>query len=327
MKRSYKDFRRLLWIGSVGLLSMGGCRKSNSFPGESGKTVYVAGSNGTHPILWRNGLPQILSSSTGDATQVIASGADIYVAGVVKVNASFLAFPNGEYAYWKNGKEVAFGGDMNIVDGLASMALVGNQLYFCAGSVWANGSPITLPDQGYYVWSVFSTGADLYAVGIDRAGNSVYWKNGQIHPIAAADSATSIGNLGSIYVSGADVYVLGQDSLGFASYWKNGVLNELHSTHANAYISNIRSICVNGNDVYIAGSYFTTGLPMPAYWKNGVEQDLPVGNQSTGEAAGICVVDSDVFVAGSTSGGAVYWKNGVESILSSVGYANSILVH
>jgi hypothetical protein len=57
-----------------------------------------------------------------------------------------------------------------------------------------------------------------------------------------------------------------------------------------------------------------------------VEHDLPLNGASIGNTTSIFLSGSDVYVAGSTTAGAVYWKNGVETILSSVGYANSIYV-
>jgi hypothetical protein len=68
------------------------------------------------------------------------------------------------------------------------------------------------------------------------------------------------------------------------------------------------------------------GSNAPAYWKNGVENDLPLNGASYGNATSIFVSDSNIYVSGYTSAGAVYWKNGVETILSSSGSANSVYV-
>jgi hypothetical protein len=55
-----------------------------------------------------------------------------------------------------------------------------------------------------------------------------------------------------------------------------------------------------------------------------MEYDLPLNGATYGMANAIFVSGQDVYVAGQTTAGAVYWKNGVEIILSSKGSANSI---
>src|SRR5450755_4484251 len=45
-------------------------------------TIYIAGNIGTNAVLWKNGIPDTLSSTISTANQVILAGTDVYVAGV-----------------------------------------------------------------------------------------------------------------------------------------------------------------------------------------------------------------------------------------------------
>ncbi len=127
-----------------------------------------------------------------------------------------------------------------------------------------------------------------------------------------------------MYVSGSDVYIGGIDTNNVATYWKNGTPVKLHS--ANGYfVVAIHALFVSGSDVYaVANVLLPSGYNHPAYWKNGVEQDLFLGNATEGYANSIFVSGSDIYVAGQTSAGAVYWKNNSATILSPKGEANSI---
>ena len=57
-------------------------------------------------------------------------------------------------------------------------------------------------------------------------------------------------------------------------------------------------------DIYVAG--FSDKKIV--YWKNGVENILASSNRGTGDALGIAVSGSDVFVVGKNNNQAVFWK-------------------
>jgi hypothetical protein len=113
-------------------------------------------------------------------------------------------------------------------------------------------------------------------------------------------------------------------------YWKNDVATYLQSSIPGSYQTSISSIFVSGNDVYASANLIVptkNGLAnAPAYWKNDVEYDLPLNGADYGLATSIFVSGLDVYVSGWTSAGAVYWKNGIQTILSPGGTASSIFV-
>lgn len=339
-QRFYGDWRQegmkrcsLYLLLFVGVLPA--CRKHSGVtvaPPIPPGTVFVAGDNGNNPVLWTNGSPQTLSSSAGSAFQVTVSGNDVYVAGVYGSHYDGTpAGPSGLYGYWKNGSVAALGGQQ-ILRNSSSIAVAGGSLYYANGQLWRNGAQSTLPGQGNTgtIRAVYAAGSDIYAVGSDDAGNPVYWKNGVLNAVTTVNPASGIPVVSCIFVAGNDVYTGGIDAGDHAAYWINGVETEL-AADSGYTVSQLRDIFVSGSDVYIAGSYFgnsaNSGSLKPAYWKNGMEQVLPLNNATEGQANSIFVSGSDVYVAGATSAGAVLWKNGVTTLLGTNGSANSVYVH
>jgi len=323
----------------------------NSVPPHDSTSVtniYIAGDNGTNPILWKNGIADTLSSTIGSASQVIVSGSDVYVSGfyqgIQDTNSSGNPTPPsmGQYTYWKNGIPNNIGGFGNITY-LSFISVAGDDIYFANSSGWKNGSIII---QGMsIVQSCFASGNDIYFVGSDSVNDAVYWKNGNLNIVSPfRGRGFTTPHADRIYVSGNDVYVGGMYDR--AVYWKNGVVHFLQPrTTDSSFVSTISSIFVSGNDVYTTGYIIPIFAPPgvnigPAYWKNGIEHDLSVNapfdfNTSYGTSS-IFVIGSDVYVAGYSltlvspalpyAHSAIYWKNGAETVLSASGIANSIYV-
>lgn len=328
---------KFLLIISLLLIGNSCTKTNNSTVFNAGIVIYVAGDNGTNPVLWKNGVEEILSSTIGSASKVFLSGNDVYAAGSCEISSeSFLtpAGPAGQYAYWKNGIQNNMGSP-RFLEGLVSISASGNDLYYSTSyQLWENGSIITLKGRGYgYISSIITNGTDVYFAGSDSVGDAVYWKNGELNVVAQGYYPTySSGSDPSVYcmyVSGNDIYIGGVSIDDRAVYWKNGVATYLQSSINGSYITNIHSIFVSGNDVYAIGNLVVPtngGINAPAYWKNGVEIDLPLNGAKYGNPTYIFVSGSDVYVSGYTSDGAVYWKNGIERVLSSQGTANSIYI-
>jgi hypothetical protein len=308
------------------------CTKTNNNSiNHTGPDIYIAGDNGTSPVLWKNGNAQILTSTTGSANKVVLSGNDVYVAGIeALVNDLTPAGPTGQFVYWKNGIENKIGNLRFIqFSSSASIAVSGMDVYYSNSYCWKNGAQITLAGQSLIgIQSCFSTGTDIYFLGYDSLYNAVYWKNGKLNIIASESPSQSGPAAICIYALGNNVYVGGSMSNN-ALYWENGTAHYLQTTASGSSVSYTSSIFVSGQDVYTTGPLFVqtnAGINIPAYWKNGIEQDLPLNGATHGYTSSIFVSGSDVYVAGNTSLGAVYWKNGTEHILSSSGTANSIYV-
>jgi hypothetical protein len=310
--------------------------------------VYVAGDNGTNPILWENGKADTLSATTGTAAQVIVSGTDVYVAGICQevINYSRPGVLNGpitgQYAYWKNGVQTNIGSFGDIVYNNVSIAVIGSDVYFANGAAWKNGTVLALPGMGNgFIVSAFADGSDIYFSGTDSAEDIVYWKNGQLNVISAYQGRGSIlPHISCLDVSGTDVYAGGMFNQ--AAYWKNGTINYLQYPSILEFVPSVTSIFVSGSDVYTTGFLDGTINGVAAYYKNGIENDLPLffpPNPATlYTTTTIFLMGSDIYVAGYSTtlnalpGGPettapVFWKNGVEAVLSASGYARSIYYH
>jgi hypothetical protein len=78
--------------------------------------------------------------------------------------------------------------------------------------------------------------------------------------------------------------------------------------------------------VYAAGWVNSDSINTATVWKNGVANLLPPTTTTDSGSFGyaVAVSGTDVYVAGNSPHGAVYWKNGVEQVLSSTGQAYAI---
>jgi hypothetical protein len=304
------------------------CNKGTNSPGNSnGTNIYIVGSNGKNPVLWKNGVMQILSPTGGLARQVQVYNNYIYIGGISGQSTGGLlnpGGPGGESVYWINGIQNIVSSSLNPAP--ISFAIAGNNFYYDNGfNFYENGSNISLPGKSTgYIASVFVAGNDLYVAGSDSVGDAVYWKNQTMHVVEQGyyptHSSGSDPSVFCLFVSGNDVYMGGVNAGDTAVYWKNGLATPVF------VITAINSIFVSGGDLYFIGYLIVGGANTPAYWKNGVEYDLPLNGATYGNATSIFVSGTDVYVTGQTSDGAVYWKNGVEIILSSAGIANDIYV-
>jgi hypothetical protein len=333
------------------------CTKSTSKTGGStvpptGPTVYIAGDNGTNPILWKNGIADTLSPTVGSANRVLVSGQDVYVSGTshVIMNPTTANNPSGltgQFVYWKN--EI-----QNNIDSFGpyqfptSISVSGNNVYYSNWYGWKNGTKIFLPGNpvassgsiGGGVVSTFTVGNDVYFAGYDTLGSAVVWKNNTMSIVSLFNGHSSNDNpiISCMFVSGEDVYVGGM--LGDGLYWKNGTANYLPRLDG-AVVGEVSSVFVSGNDIYTAGIILPRGNSYgAAYWKDTVMHTLqvttPPGVITSYATTSIFVSGTDIYVAGNSltfdpstnayRDSAIYWKNGVEIPLHSSGTANSIYV-
>jgi hypothetical protein len=190
-----------------------------------------------------------------------------------------------------------------------------------AAAYWKNGAPVSLPAPGSLRSTakaiavsgndVYITGAIINNVGTDEAA---IWKNGTVTLLT---DGVLIGDARAIALNANDVYVAGYTSDSknrhFATYWKNGVKIVIGDPQSNSEAS---AIAINGSDIYVAGFVFeydspNSGNQWAAIWKNGVLTKLISNNSFNAKA--IAFNGNDIYVTGNI----VYWKNGVETKLSS----------
>jgi hypothetical protein len=269
-----------------------------------------------------------LATTGGFGSQVLLDGNDVYVGGISNPS-TVLQYAGlvGQFTYWKNGVITTIGGQ-GLFRGPIAIAVSGSDVYYSTGQVYKNGSQIQLPGFGGrgYVSASMAVGGDVYLAGGDSVGDAVYWKNGVLN-VVAANASPGLGvEALSMYVSGPDVYVGGTDSLQRAAIWKNGVETVVQNFGGQSAF-NVRAIFVDATGaVYSTANWIVGGTNAPAYWKNGVQVDLPLDGATYGNATSIYVSGDDVYVAGTTSQGAVLWKNGAATLLAAGGEANSVVV-
>ncbi len=225
--------------------------------------VYVAGTTTNQlyqavPTYWKNGVPHVLTDSSGVATGRLTSltlnGNDIFVAGTVISG-------NYDYPiYWKN-----------------------DQAAYLTGEDFLNVNGIMILNT------------DIYAIGTSITNGAVYWKD-DFQTALSGNNFASDAN--AITSSGNDVYIVGavyirSSNTREATYWKNNIPVDI----GNIQNGTTTGIAVSGNDVYSSGSYFPPETFDPTenneydgkalYWKNNNPVKL---SNNVSMATGIFVV-------------------------------------
>ena len=260
--------------------------------GSDNPIVMVSGYSGTPGTnhvakFWMDGHETALTNGSNDAyaNSIFVSGSKVYIAGTDASTDSY-GFP----VYWQNNTEVKL------------------PIKSSAGS--AN--------------SVYVLGNDIYVAGIDSS-KAVYWKNGTETFLDNTDSGSSAS---AVLVSGSDVYIAGTRGYN-AVYWKNGNLVCLTGYSVPTQHVRVNGISVIKGDVYVVGyvNYAASPFPYMNYWAKGVATDLNTGydvsspNNNFGQVCSMFASGNDLYIAGMVEttnqmvNHAVYWKNGVETVL------------
>lgn len=244
----------------------------------------------------------------------------------------------GDGSYWKNGvhstlrenglwvQSMAVDGSSVVIGGLAFGADGGNVL-------WYDGQEIKLTTIRGGVVLVAARDKKLFGVwsGTDQLPGWELYMNGTTIPIDYTGWPTGLALLGDdVYISGtrhgneyewmvSPFYSLDT----YAMCWKNGkeVFRETDRSYAN-------TIFTHGDDVYMGGhsNHIPSLNKTACYWKNGQRVDLSPEDKDA-EVKALFITESHVYAAGVIDGEAVYWKDGLEIIVSSEpSIANSISV-
>ncbi len=282
--------------------------------------IYVCGSDNGKPCYWKNDTEVVLpitGATQGGGLSMVVHGTDVYVAGYA-IGANGYCSP----VYWKNGTPT----------GLYPRTTAG------------------VPAGGAYLCpSITFADSNVYVAIDQRVDFTIDAKSDSYEKIQPSGVTTQYGvsdllngaTINSIFVSGADVYCAGSGYQGvgiennlnviypFASYFQNGAetflppAQDLYAVEDYVY-GQATGIAVSGSDIYVVGwqapgwnndgsndSYSTSVL-----WKNNVPQKLKWtgGYDAGGSPTSILVADTNVYISGTVTNEAVYWKNGVITI-------------
>ncbi len=333
-------------------LVVNGCGSSGTTNRPVPMDVYIAGTDGTNAVYWKNGVETVLSQNAG-ARAIAVSGSDVYVGGNT-LDAS-LKFGNDSIAtIWKNGVPTTLSNTLSAISAITvangNVYAVGNNTdanYTTAlATLWTNGKPTQLmdgmiPSTNYpnitYGNSVFVSGSDVYVAGSAEKNSqvapntyfdahvAVYWKNGVPVDLSQVTNQGPNIDATSIAVSGSDVYVTGNIQAASPSnpqavYWKNGTQVALSAGNFTGFGDTASSIAISGPNVYVSGG---PDGHVQGYWVNGTF--IPVMAPAaieTERTAQIAANGTDVYFVGSIQGTtngnyvASYWKNGVPTKLT-----------
>jgi hypothetical protein len=194
--------------------------------------------------------------------------------------------------------------------------------YQCIPKYWVNGKAIYLADPSYInamATGIAVVGNDIYVAADSSASHTpFYLKNGK--PVAV--------NAGSILNDPDFKAAISSNN----QFWKyaTGLPKTLSGT-TKFYNVAVYGVYVSGNDIYAVGTVNNissykgpvSGTSLAVYWKNGVLIPLEDSLNSTSPSSArvMDVVGKDVYVAGLSVNGGVYWKNGVRNSLSGTCYS------
>jgi hypothetical protein len=142
------------------------------------------------------------------------------------------------------------------------------------------------------------------------------------NPNPGPDTGGSNNNV-TIYVSGSYYYYDSGGWYSTACYWVNGARTTPLPIPNGTKYCYTTDIAVQDGKVYVSGNYNTNSdwnNFTACYWVNGQRTDLPVPNGTRGDATGITVQGSNVYISGfyyDSNGNytACYWVNGTRTDL------------
>lgn len=241
----------------------------------NGSDIYVGGTNANkRPVVWKNGIPQILSDEIGNVYDLKAVDGKIYAAGSSGQNA----------AYWVDGVMTKLPNNPNMGGFYEARAIwvEGTDIHVCGttrnenrAAYWKNGTfkkladfDATAEDICFYNGNLYIVGEFTYRKDGIWKSESLIWINGAaIHFINIGTGLSSRAT--GIAIVNDEPYVTIEswfDGAGTGRnhgfLWKNGELSSIDGC-------NPKDIFVHNGDIYIAGSYNNGSENKPVVLKNG----------------------------------------------------------
>ena len=277
-----------------------------------GENVYTAGyyvnaAGKEVAAYWKNTVKTDLTDGKDNARakSIYVNGEDVHVVGFYIDPSS----TNDVVTYWKNGVKTNYTDPATMIGEANVIVVKGEDVYV----------------GGYY--DLPGTGKQLKAA---------YWKNGVKTDLT---DGTELSMVTDMFVTDDHVYSTGfstnlTTNISTSYYWTDTTKTAL-SDGIEDFASITGSIYVDGEDVYASNAYAATATSIqPVYWKNTAssQTNLPLATgYNYGFTSSTFVKDGSVYIAGSfykpdptdPSGKtllnvvAMYWKDGVSTILSS----------
>lgn len=303
---------------------------------DASADTYIVGYEGNKAMLWKNGVPTVLSEESSTARDIVVMGDDVYISGSI----------NKKAVYWKNGVPVFLPSEYQNQTYFSTgevIAISGNDVYVAGdfmeegggsnselAGYWKNGELFIVGSSWgsrFLIRDIDIEGTDVYIAGSEQAFSNpyyelekaVYWKNGTKYILSSSD-ATSFSRLHNIEVSGNDLIAIGQNN-GQSAIWNNGLISDPDDfiPHIGESPFRLQKGCIVNNQIYATGvKYLIPNKRDRAAILKPDRTDEAFIDEGVSNSYGydIDVIDNNVFVCGFAASEddnleyrAMYWKN------------------
>ena len=255
-----------------------------------GNDIYYAGRMDGKPTVWKNGVAQALSQSSGCINDIYVSNGTVYAVGQL----------NREATLWKNGAAESLVTNYQTLypysdhTSEAFAVTIANGKVYVAGCVyvsgtskaaylWTNGTYQMLSDGGGRACDVFVDGTTVYVAGeapkesniISNLTVPALWTNGALRDLTPANQTPMPGRATCVWVDNHVPYVTFYQDKG--SIYQSTIQGYLYENGTTRELSCRRpyAVCKKNGDLYIAGRKEQwVGDDLPVLLKNNEAQTL-----------------------------------------------------
>ena len=228
-----------------------------------GNDVYYGGSDADHhPVIWKNGTAQVLSSEIGSVTDLKTANNKLYACGYV----------DDKPVYWVDGQMVSLPLEPN------------NQ--------WAQYEP----------HAIYISENDIYVVGtfynhMNDGDGACLWKNGVLQMLSdkAADARDVCLIGGAVYVVGSEEFNNGYHK---SVMWVNGVIQDVQVTTPTIFQSKAIAVVERNGKPYVIAEGWVgdawTGTYKGFEWQDGMATAL----SGCARPKGMFKYGNDIYIVG-----------------------------